>query len=277
MPESGNKKRPRILSVEKIPRKEERAMKTRVAEQVEMILRQVNTPEDIAEVEKVIREAKGKIAPIQTEGFWVEKTPCWEMTHCPEMIRDECPAHKHQSLPCWEIEGTYNKVYEYGMKGDNTYICEHCHVHKKWGQGEPIHIKLFGKGFNPVVDVDDDGFLVQPELWSEEVALLLALEEVPGGLTNKHWKIINYLRRYYTEFESVPPLRKITRDTGYNLNEIYKLFPLGGLTNGACRLAGIPSLITMRYRWTLRPLGAQVIKQDTRDRELEEQLSSSLV
>jgi tRNA 2-thiouridine synthesizing protein E len=252
-------------------------MKTRIAEQLERILREVTTPEDIAEVEKVIREAKGNVVQEPAEGFWEEKTPCWEMIHCQETIRDKCPAFKHQSLPCWEIEGTYNKVHEHGLKGDNTQICEHCRVRKRWGHGDPIHIKLFGKGLNPVVDVDEDGFLVQPEVWTEEVARLLAVDEVPWGLTEEHWKIINYLRRYYLELESVPPVRKLTRDTGYNLKEIYRLFPSGGLNRGACRLAGIPNITTSRYRWDLRPLGAQVIKQETRDREMEEQLSSSLV
>ena len=57
-------------------------------------------------------------------GFWEGKRPCWEMCQCPEMIRGDCPAPKHQSLPCWEIEGTYCKLEEYGTRGDDLSICK---------------------------------------------------------------------------------------------------------------------------------------------------------
>jgi hypothetical protein len=57
-------------------------------------------------------------------GFWEGKRPCWEMCQRPEMIRGDCPAPKHQSLPCWEIEGTYCKLEEYGTRGDDLSICK---------------------------------------------------------------------------------------------------------------------------------------------------------
>ena len=93
----------------------------------------------------------------------------------------------------------------------------------------------------PVVDVDEEGFLVQPETWTKEVAQILARGEVDGNLTEDHWKVIEYFRKYYLEFESVPPVRKLSRDTGCDYKRINKLFP-SGLTMGACRLAGIPRL-----------------------------------
>lgn len=120
-----------------------------VVEQLEEILKGVETVEEIGEVEKVIEEAKGKILTEPGTGFWEGKTPCWAMFRCPEAVRNECPAFKYQSLPCWEIEGTYCKLYDYGAKGDGTEICANCRVYKKWGQGAPIEIKLLGKGFNP--------------------------------------------------------------------------------------------------------------------------------
>jgi len=123
-------------------------MKKRVLEQVEEIVKGVTTVEEIAEIERVIGEVKGKILPEPTLGFWEGKTPCWEMFRCPEAMRNECPAFKYRSLPCWQIEGTYCKLYDYGAKGDGTEICQVCRVYKRWGHGEPIEIKLLGKGFN---------------------------------------------------------------------------------------------------------------------------------
>lgn len=93
----------------------------------------------------------------------------------------------------------------------------------------------------PVVEVDGEGFLLRPETWTKDVAQFLARDEVLGGLTEEHWKVIDYFRQYYLEFKSVPPIRKLARDTDCSLNRAYELFP-SGLTMGACRLAGIPRL-----------------------------------
>ena len=93
----------------------------------------------------------------------------------------------------------------------------------------------------PVVELDAEGFLVQPETWTKEVARMLAHDEVEGDLTGEHWRLIDYFREYYLEFKSVPPVRKLARDTGCNLKQAYKLFP-SGLTKGACRLAGLPRM-----------------------------------
>ena len=103
-------------------------MKSKVIEQLEELIKQVKAVEDIVEIERIIAEAKGKISLESTEGFWESKGPCWEMCQCPETIRSECPAYKYQSLPCWEIEGTYCKLDDYGARGDDTSICQICRV-----------------------------------------------------------------------------------------------------------------------------------------------------
>ena len=130
--------------------RETKVVKEMVIERVEEVLKGVTTVDEIAEIEKAIGEAKGKILPEPTLGFWEGKTPCWEMFRCPEVMKNECPAFKYRSLPCWQIEGTYCKLYDYGAKGDGTDICQVCRVYKRWGQGEPIQIKLLGKGFNTI-------------------------------------------------------------------------------------------------------------------------------
>jgi len=123
-------------------------MKSKVVEQVEEGLKRVRTVEDIVEIERIIGEVKGKILLGPAGGLWEGKKPCWEMCQCPEMIRSECPAPKYQSLPCWEIEGTYCKLDDYGSRGDDTSICQVCRVYKRWGGGEPIQIKLLGRGID---------------------------------------------------------------------------------------------------------------------------------
>jgi hypothetical protein len=80
--------------------------------------------------------------------FWAGKSSCWEMCHCPAIIREECPAPKYQFLPCWQIEGTYCKLDDYGVSGTDTSICQVCRVYKKYGNGQPIELRLFGRGID---------------------------------------------------------------------------------------------------------------------------------
>jgi TusE/DsrC/DsvC family sulfur relay protein len=93
----------------------------------------------------------------------------------------------------------------------------------------------------PVVtpEVDEEGFLTKGEAWTEEVARILAQSQIAEGLSEDHWRVVNYMRQYYLEFKSVPPVRKLSRDTGISLRQLKVLFP-DGLTKGACRIAGIP-------------------------------------
>jgi len=88
-------------------------------------------------------------------------------------------------------------------------------------------------------DVDEDGFLQSPEIWSEAVATDFAQSEGVDALTEGHWKVINYLRNYYLQFGIAPMIRKLCKETGFKLNVIYQMFP-SGPAKGACKLAGLP-------------------------------------
>ncbi|MGQ9584011.1 MAG: TusE/DsrC/DsvC family sulfur relay protein [Anaerolineae bacterium] len=89
-------------------------------------------------------------------------------------------------------------------------------------------------------EVDEDGFLQEPDKWSEKFAALYASAEgIEGELTEDHWKVIRYLREYYQQFGIAPMIRKLCKETGFNLKYIYELFP-SGPAKGACKLAGLP-------------------------------------
>lgn len=89
-----------------------------------------------------------------------------------------------------------------------------------------------------MIPLDEDGFLEDSDLWNEEVAKALALTEDVEELTEEHWLLINYLRDYYQKFGVAPMIRKLCKETGFNLNKIYELFP-GGPAKGACKVAGL--------------------------------------
>jgi tRNA 2-thiouridine synthesizing protein E len=90
-----------------------------------------------------------------------------------------------------------------------------------------------------VFEVDGDGFLTNPEVWNEEVAKLFARNDGIEELTDKHWAVINEIRKNFVEKGNAPMVRTICQNTGLKLREIYELFPLGP-ARGACRIAGLP-------------------------------------
>ena len=89
------------------------------------------------------------------------------------------------------------------------------------------------------IEVDEDGFIQEPEKWNKEMAEDLAKEEEAHPLSEDAWKLVNYLRNYYLEFEIAPPVRMLTRQTGLDLKYIYQMFPKGPAA-GACKVAGLP-------------------------------------
>ncbi len=89
------------------------------------------------------------------------------------------------------------------------------------------------------IEIDEDGFIVNFEEWSEDVARVLARMENIPEMNEDHWKVISYLRDYFKQFEIAPMIRKLCKETGFSLKYIYELFPKGP-AKGACKLAGLP-------------------------------------
>ena len=88
------------------------------------------------------------------------------------------------------------------------------------------------------IDVDEDGFMEEPEQWNEDVALALASTEGVDALSEEHWKLVHYLRDYYAKFGIAPMIRKLCKETGFPLKKVYELFP-SGPAKGACKVAGL--------------------------------------
>jgi tRNA 2-thiouridine synthesizing protein E len=89
------------------------------------------------------------------------------------------------------------------------------------------------------METDEDGFITDPSVWNEGVAKDLAKTEHVQELTEAHWKVVNMIRNYYKEFGVAPMIRKLCKETGFKLKEIYDLFP-SGPAKGACKVAGLP-------------------------------------
>ncbi|QGG49231.1 TusE/DsrC/DsvC family sulfur relay protein [Heliorestis convoluta] len=89
------------------------------------------------------------------------------------------------------------------------------------------------------IELTEEGFLVDPTLWSEEVAEALARLEEVKELTERHWKVIYYMRNYYQKNGIAPMIRSLCNEVDITLRQLYDYFPSGPI-KGACKIAGLP-------------------------------------
>ena len=90
-----------------------------------------------------------------------------------------------------------------------------------------------------LVETDNDGFLLDPAAWDEDVLRALADSDGIAELNDSHRKVIAYLRDYHKKYGSSPIIRKLCKDTGFTIIQLYNLFP-SGPAYSANKLAGLP-------------------------------------
>ena len=61
---------------------------------------------------------------------------------------------------------------------------------------------------------------------------------MPGPLTEKHWKIIYYLRARFAKTGKIPTIYETCGDNGIDIEEFGELFP-DGYHRGAVKIAGL--------------------------------------
>ena len=89
------------------------------------------------------------------------------------------------------------------------------------------------------VDVNDEGYLTNPAQWSREIAEAISKEEqIESPLTEKHWKVIEYLQKYFKENGKMPTIRNLKKSGIMPTKELYGLFP-GGPLKKASKIAGL--------------------------------------
>lgn len=96
-----------------------------------------------------------------------------------------------------------------------------------------------------LIELDDEGYLVNLQDWSTAVAeKLAALESIE--LTELHWQIINLLRQFYTQYQLSPANRPLIKYLSQHLNkeqanslQLNLLFK-GSPAKLAAKLAGLP-------------------------------------
>jgi tRNA 2-thiouridine synthesizing protein E len=94
------------------------------------------------------------------------------------------------------------------------------------------------------IELDNEGYLLDPDDWSMEVAEALAREE-SMELTGERLEIVHFVREHFEECECIPEMRrllKVLRDRhGKEIatrKYVYRLFPYG-YGQQACKIAGM--------------------------------------
>lgn len=102
-------------------------------------------------------------------------------------------------------------------------------------------IEVNGKAY----ETDEEGYLVNLTDWTEEVGTEIAKTE-NVEMTSNHWEVVNFLRKYYEEYQIAPAVRVLTKAIGKQLGPekgnsqyLYELFPYGPAKQ-ACKIAGLP-------------------------------------
>jgi tRNA 2-thiouridine synthesizing protein E len=91
---------------------------------------------------------------------------------------------------------------------------------------------------------DNEGYLLDPGDWSEELAEVIARrEEVPLG--DDRWAVVRFVREYFEFRQSVPEARHALKSMRETLGAekatrkyLYTLFPYG-YGQQACKIAGM--------------------------------------
>jgi tRNA 2-thiouridine synthesizing protein E len=96
-------------------------------------------------------------------------------------------------------------------------------------------MEILGK----TIELDADGHLKNAADWNEDIAKVLAQEAGINELTDRHWLVINFMRKEFQEKGDAPSIRRLTKESGVDTKELYQLFPKGP-AKLASKIAGLP-------------------------------------
>ena len=89
------------------------------------------------------------------------------------------------------------------------------------------------------VEVDEEGFLVDPQQWTREIGVEIARENGIPELTDRHWQVVDFMRDRYLSEGAAPSIRTLGKASGVPVKELYTLFPKGP-AKLAAKVGGIP-------------------------------------
>ena len=89
------------------------------------------------------------------------------------------------------------------------------------------------------VQINEEGFLVDRNQWTPEMARAIAEEAGIGPLTERHWKVISFCREDTARSGQAPDIGRIAALSGVGRHELSELFP-NGAGKLAAQISGLP-------------------------------------
>lgn len=126
---------------------------------------------------------------------------------------------------------------------------------------------------NKSYEVDDEGFLKDPQKWDEDFSEGIApTTGINEALSESHWNVIRFIRESVSKTGRCPMIYEVCRAYSLRLADLQRLFPSGYL-RGACKLAGLtykegpvhtPWLPGQRLTGVTTPLNERTYRVDIR-------------
>jgi tRNA 2-thiouridine synthesizing protein E len=172
----------------------------------------------------------GELTPAHWDVLWFIREFYLESGKCP-IVQKACKA---QNLHIADLQRLFPSGYRRGACKLAGLCCD------------PEYSKLSSspKSANSVSSsliyrTNVRGFLVDPAEWNVDFAEHKWEEtKMPGALTEKHWKIIYYLRARFSNTGKIPTIYETCGDNDIDIEEFDALFP-DGYHRGAVKIAGL--------------------------------------
>ena len=88
-----------------------------------------------------------------------------------------------------------------------------------------------------MIDVNEEGYMTNPDQWTEEIARAIALEE-GIELIEQHFAVLDFIRKRVNAGDSLT-IRSINKSGVVDTKTFYQLFP-GAPLKKATKIAGVP-------------------------------------
>lgn len=95
------------------------------------------------------------------------------------------------------------------------------------------------------IETDTNGYLLDHQQWSKELAVLIAKNE-SIELSQAHWEVVLFVRDFYEEYDTSPAIRVLVKALAKKLGpeignsrHVQRLFPKGPAKQ-ATKIAGLP-------------------------------------
>jgi tRNA 2-thiouridine synthesizing protein E len=88
-----------------------------------------------------------------------------------------------------------------------------------------------------MIDVNEEGYMTNPDQWTEEIAKAIALEE-GIELNEQHFAVLDFIRKRVNAGDSLT-IRSINKSGVVDTKTFYQLFP-GAPLKKATKIAGVP-------------------------------------